>query len=86
MAELNQFAISRALDSTMTAGETPRFGRLGLLPLVARACRPAAPAITPDDTEIVTRQTNSLQMRVQHQTTAAIRVAPINENTGGLDL
>lgn len=47
MAELNQFAISRALGSTMSAGETPRFGRLGLLPLVAKACRPVVPAITP---------------------------------------
>lgn len=47
MAELNQFAISRALGSTMTAGQTPRFGRLGLLPLVAKACRPVALAVTP---------------------------------------
>lgn len=47
MAKLNQFAISRALGSTMSAGETPRFGRLGLLPLVAKACRPVVPAITP---------------------------------------
>jgi len=31
----------------MSAGETPRFGRLGLLPLVARSCRPTAPAVTP---------------------------------------
>lgn len=46
MAKLNQFAISRALGSTMSAGETPRFGRLGLLPLVARASRPTVPALT----------------------------------------
>lgn len=46
MAKLNQFAISRALGSTMSAGETPRFGRLGLLPLVARACQPTVPGIT----------------------------------------
>ncbi len=47
MAELNQFAISRALGSTMSAGQTQRFGRLGLLPLVAKARRPAALAVTP---------------------------------------
>ena len=47
MTELNQFAIGRALGSTMSAGENPRFGRLGLLPLVAKACRPAPPAVTP---------------------------------------
>lgn len=48
MAELNQFAISRALGSTMTGGETARFGRLGLLPLVsARTPHPTIPALTP---------------------------------------
>ncbi len=47
MAELNQFAISRALGSTISAGEAPRFGRLGLLPLVAKAIQPVVPALTP---------------------------------------
>lgn len=46
MAELNQFAISRALGSKMSAGETPRFGRLGLLPLVGKIRSTAVPAVT----------------------------------------
>lgn len=58
MPELNQFAISRALGSTMAAAETPRFGRFGLLPLVASSRPPAPPIVTPGcledqyDTEI----------------------------------
>ncbi len=58
MAELNQFAISRSLGSTVAAAETPRFGRLGLLPLVVSSRSPAPPIVTPGcleaqyDTEI----------------------------------
>jgi hypothetical protein len=47
MVEVNQFAISSALGSTMSARETPRFGRMSLLPLVASLRRPTEPAITP---------------------------------------
>ncbi|MCK6484120.1 MAG: hypothetical protein HUU22_06770 [Phycisphaerae bacterium] len=40
MTEPNQFAISRELGSRISAGDTPSFGRLGLLPLVAHAHGP----------------------------------------------
>lgn len=54
--DIDQVAISKALGSTIVPAPTVRFGRMGLIPLVAAARKPTDPDA--ENTESPTQEDN----------------------------